>query len=229
MNEKKLISVIMSCFNNEESIQSSVESILNQSYHEFEFLIVDDCSEDNTFEILNYLKSKDERIKLFKNDKNIGLTKSLNFLISKSHGEYIARQDADDISKNNRFEIQINNIINYKLDACATRASIISSSRIVPNFSYYLPLGFVLRYKNPIIHGSLIINKDVLKKINYYDEDFLYSQDYELIIRMYNEKFKIKILKDVLYELNMKNNISTLNSEQQKYYAQIARNKLRYL
>ena len=57
MNEKKLISVIMSCFNNEESIQSSVESILNQSYHEFEFLIVDDCSEDNTFEILNYLKS----------------------------------------------------------------------------------------------------------------------------------------------------------------------------
>ena len=100
MSEKKLISVIMSCFNNEESIQSSVESILNQSYHEFEFLIVDDCSEDNTFEILNYLKSKDERIKLFKNDKNIGLTKSLNFLISKSHGEYIARQDADDISKN---------------------------------------------------------------------------------------------------------------------------------
>ena len=66
MNEKKLISVIMSCFNNEESIQSSVESILNQSYHEFEFLIVDDCSEDNTFEILNYLKSKDERIKLFR-------------------------------------------------------------------------------------------------------------------------------------------------------------------
>ena len=190
MNEKKLISVIMSCFNNEESIQSSVESILNQSYHEFEFLIVDDCSEDNTFEILNYLKSKDERIKLFKNDKNIGLTKSLNFLISKSHGEYIARQDADDISKNNRFEIQINNILNYKLDACATRASIIGSSRIVPNFSYYLPLGFVLRYKNPIIHGSLIIYKDVLKKINFYDEDFLYSQDYELIIRMYNEKFK---------------------------------------
>ena len=79
MNEKKLISVIMSCFNNEESIQSSVESILNQSYHEFEFLIVDDCSEDNTFEILNYLKSKDERIKLFKNDKNI-----VSFTISKS-------------------------------------------------------------------------------------------------------------------------------------------------
>ena len=119
--------------------------------------------------------------------------------------------------------------MNYKLDACATRASVIGSSRIVPNFSYYLPLGFVLRYKNPIIHGSLIMNKDILKKINFYDEDFLYSQDYELIIRMYNEKFKIKILKDVLYELNMKNNISTLNSEQQKYYAQIARNKLRYL
>ena len=73
------------------------------------------------------------------------------------------------------------------------------------------------------------MNKDILKKINFYDEDFLYSQDYELIIRMYNEKFKIKILKDVLYELNMKNYISTLNSEQQKYYAQIARNKLRYL
>ena len=229
MSKKKFISVIMSCFNNEDSIQSSVESILNQSYQEFEFLIVDDCSKDNTFEILNDLNTKDERIKLFKNDKNIGLTKSLNFLISKSHGEYVARQDADDKSKENRFEIQIRNMLNYNLDACSTKALIIGSNRTIPNFSYYLPLGFVLRYKNPIIHGSLIIKKEVLKKINFYDENFLYSQDYELIIRMYNEKFKIKILKDVLYELNMKNNISTLNSEQQKYYAQVARNKLRYL
>tara|TARA_B100001057_G_scaffold500291_2_gene614572 strand:+ start:1207 stop:1896 length:690 start_codon:yes stop_codon:yes gene_type:complete len=228
MSKKKFISVIMSCFNNEDSIQSSVESILNQSYQEFEFLIVDDCSKDNTFEILNDLNTKDERIKLFKNDKNIGLTKSLNFLISKSHGEYVARQDADDKSKENRFEIQIRNMLNYNLDACSTKALVIGSNRTIPNFSYYLPLGFVLRYKNPIIHGSLIIKSEVLKKINFYDENFLYSQDYELIIRMYNEKFKIKILKDVLYELNMKNNISTINSEQQKYYAQIARKKLRH-
>ena len=98
MNNNDLVSVIMSTYNNEKSIESSVNSILNQTYKNIEFLIIDDFSTDNTFGILNNLKNSDERIKVYRNSNNIGLTKSLNKLISKSKGNYIARQDADDIT-----------------------------------------------------------------------------------------------------------------------------------
>ncbi len=108
MNNNDLVSVIMSTYNNEKSIESSVNSILNQTYKNIEFLIIDDFSTDNTFGILNNLKNSDERIKVYRNSNNIGLTKSLNKLISKSKGTYIARQDADDISLTFRIQKQVN-------------------------------------------------------------------------------------------------------------------------
>ena len=83
----------MSTYNNEKSIESSVNSILNQTYKNIEFLIIDDFSTDNTYEILNNLKNTDERLKIYRNSSNIGLTKSLNKLVAKSSGLFIARQD----------------------------------------------------------------------------------------------------------------------------------------
>ena len=87
----------MSVFNNELSLKSSIESILNQSYKDFEFLIMDDCSTDNSHNILKDYESRDSRIKVFRNSENIGLTKSLNILIEKSQRDFIARQDGDDM------------------------------------------------------------------------------------------------------------------------------------
>ena len=87
-----LISVIMSIYNNEFTLQKCVDSILNQTYSNIEFLITDDGSTDNSYEILKDLKNQDERIKLYKNQKNIGLTKSLNKMIKISSGDFIARQ-----------------------------------------------------------------------------------------------------------------------------------------
>ena len=102
-----LISVIMSNYNTpEEYLREAIESILNQTYKNFEFIIIDDCSTDNSLEIIK--SYNDERIVLIENEENIGLTKSINKGLAVAKGEYIARMDADDVSLPQRFEKQIN-------------------------------------------------------------------------------------------------------------------------
>ena len=93
-----MISIIMSTYNSEDTLSEAIESILIQTFKDFEFLIMNDGSNDGTDEILNHYLKKDARIKIFKNTNNIGLTKSLNYLVNKSKYEIIARQDSDDLS-----------------------------------------------------------------------------------------------------------------------------------
>ena len=96
----------MSVYNGDKFLSSSIESILHQTYSDFELLILDDGSTDNTSKILNNYQNH-QKIRLFKNNQNIGLTKSLNLLINKSKGSYIARQDCDDLSDSKRLENQL--------------------------------------------------------------------------------------------------------------------------
>ena len=105
MNKK--ISVLMSVYNSEESIEESINSVLNQTFSDFEFLINDDCSTDSSLEIIKRFEKTDSRITVFCNEKNLGLTRSLNKLIQNSNFDFIARQDSDDRSFPNRLEIQI--------------------------------------------------------------------------------------------------------------------------
>ncbi|MDD4353774.1 MAG: glycosyltransferase family A protein, partial [Candidatus Nanoarchaeia archaeon] len=100
------ISVIMSAYNTERYIAEAIESILNQTFKDFEFIIIDDGSTDDSLKIIKRYVKKDRRIKLIHNKKNIGLTKSLNKGLKIAKGQYIARMDADDISLPQRFQIQ---------------------------------------------------------------------------------------------------------------------------
>jgi glycosyltransferase EpsE len=219
------ISVLMSCYNSEKTVQKSIESIISQSFQDYELIIIDDGSKDGTEEILNKYE-KEEKIKIFTNKKNIGLTKSLNTLIKISKGKYIARQDADDISLPQRFEKQIDYMKKHETNIVTARSKIIGENRIIPAFSYYLPNKVVVRYKNPFIHGTLMIEKSLLVKSGGYDENFYYSQDYKLFYDLVKQGYKIPIIKEVLYELNMKNNISSKFSNQQRYYSQCVRKNL---
>ena len=132
MNKFDKLSVIMSVYNSEENLSDSIESILNQTYKNFEFLIMDDGSSDNSSEILGEYAKKDNRVKIFKNSDNLGLTKSLNILISSSKGEYLARQDSDDISSKDRFEKQLNYLSLNNLDACTVRALGSTTKKLIP-------------------------------------------------------------------------------------------------
>lgn len=97
----------MGVYNGANKLEKSVHSILNQSFNDFEFIICDDGSTDNSIEILKKLAREDKRIKLLSNKKNLGLAKTLNNCIEASKGEYIARMDDDDFSHEYRFEKQV--------------------------------------------------------------------------------------------------------------------------
>ena len=219
MNNKYFLSVLMSVYNSETTVDKSIKSIINQSYKNFEFLIMDDFSNDNTFSICKTFEENYENIKVYRNEENLGLTMSLNKLIRLSKGQFIARQDGDDVSHKQRFEKQLNYIEKKNLDGCTTRAKVIQTNKLIPGLSFYFPQSFLLRYKNPFIHGSLLIKKTSIQKLGGYNDKFYYSQDYKLMWDLIKTGGKITIMKEPLYSLNMEENISTLMKEKQQYYA----------
>jgi glycosyltransferase involved in cell wall biosynthesis len=205
--------------NNESSVAKSIESICNQTFENFEFLIIDDFSSDSTYEIIKEYEKKDNRLKIFKNTENIGLTKSLNKLISLSKGSIIARQDGDDISSRHRFSKQSHYFESSDYDFCLTRATTLPGGKVRPNYSYYLPAKLVSRFKNPFIHGTLMIRKRTLLQIGSYNENFYYAQDFKLFKDLLNRNKKFKYIKEPLYRLNTQNNISTYKKIEQKFYS----------
>ena len=214
-----MISVLMSVYNDENNVKLAIESILHQSYQDFEFLIMDDCSSDNTFEICKDYSKLDARINVYQNDNNLGLTKSLNKLLGFAKRDFIARQDSDDISLSDRFIKQINFISENRLDGSTTRAIVKNSLKVTPNKSFYFPKKIIMKIKNPFIHGSLMLNRDSLQNIGGYDEKFYYAQDYKLLKDLILNDYKLRILKEELYVLNLSDNISTKFKDKQKYYA----------
>jgi glycosyltransferase involved in cell wall biosynthesis len=105
-SKKTKVSVLMPAYNAEKYIKEAIESILDQTFKDFEFIIIDDCSQDKTWEIIREYKERDNRIIIDKNQKNLGLAGIRNKLKKMAKGEYIAWQDADDISIETRLEKQ---------------------------------------------------------------------------------------------------------------------------
>lgn len=219
-----LISVIMTTYNSEKTVDVAIQSILKQTFSDFEFLICDDGSTDSTFKILENYAELDSRIKVIKNKKNLGLTKSLNKLIDLCCGDYIVRQDSDDYSNPERLKYQLDKATLTNCDVVFSRAKTIDTNKLIPGISYFLPYKLVVNFKNPFIHGTLFISSTILKKIKY-DENFYFAQDYKLYFDLINKKVKIKKIFNTLYFLNTENNISSKYKFEQKYYANCARSK----
>jgi glycosyltransferase involved in cell wall biosynthesis len=227
MNKTPMVSVIMSVYNDEENVANSIKSILNQTYSNYEFIIMDDGSLDGTWEILKTYQANSNKIKLLKNKKNIGLTKSLNKLLAESQGDYIARQDSDDFSLRGRMESQISFIEEFNLHGCSTRSMDKDLYKFVPRISHKISPIIINKIQNPFIHGSLIIEKQCIDKVGGYNNDFYYSQDYKLTSDLLNHGYKIKILNDIYYLSNFKDNISTNHkSEQSKLAKKVRRENL---
>jgi len=223
MISKPKVTILLSVYNGEKHLSDSIDSLLFQTYKNIEILIIDDNSNDATFDICKKYEESFNNIKVFKNLKNLGLTKNLNFLIEHSSGTYLARQDADDISEVTRIEKQIKFMNKYKLDACTTRAYVMKQNKVTPNKSVYMPKKLVMRFKNPFIHGSLMIKKTSILEVGKYNEKFYYSQDYKLMYDLIERGYKVKIIKKPLYILNMEGNISIEKKDEQKYYAECVR------
>jgi len=217
------VTYIMAAFNNEATISKSINSILAQDYCNFDILLLDDGSSDSTYDIMKKFADDSNKIKVLRNSKNLGLTKSLNILINQSNSEFISRQDADDFSYPNRTSSQMKFLIENQLDACTAIAVRSDNNKNIPRVSRYVPLRLITKYKNPFIHGTLLVNRKKLNSVNNYDENFELAQDYKLMLDFIKKKYKVKIQKKVLYQINMENNISSLRIKDQNYYANCAK------
>lgn len=192
MSSAPKISVIMAVHNGVPFLAQAVKSILNQTYKNFEFIIVDDASTDKTW---SYLKSlRDKRIKLIKNNKNLGLAKSLNKALDKSIGDYVARMDADDVSLPKRFETQINFLLkNSSIDLCGSWVDLINGNgQIVSEKKYPVTdsqIKKALPWYPSIIHPTFMAKATFFKNLNGYDPRFDLAEEYELLLRGKN-KFK---------------------------------------
>lgn len=185
MGNDPKISIIMSVFNAEKYLAESITSILKQSYTNFELLIIDDKSGDNTLEILTSFEKKDGRIKIIVNDTNKGLTKNLNHLLQIADGDYIARMDADDISINHRFEKQIEffkfhpdiDILGSYSYNINEEGKVIGERKVPITNEEILKILPVL---NPMTHPTVMFRRVAIEKLHGYDEKYRTSQDYSL-------------------------------------------------
>ncbi len=195
----------MSVYNSEQTIRQAIESILNQSFSDFELIIVDDGSIDRSLKITKDFIRIDKRIKLIENETNIGLTKSLNKAINLAKGKFIARQDDDDISLPKRFELQINfmeNNPNYAF--CGCNGIIKQNGQELLKFFEFNAIKTHLIKRNYFVHSTILIRKDILTKCGLYNEKYLYGQDYELWCRLiYKYDLKAKNLRDKLIIQNV--------------------------
>ncbi|WP_163182665.1 glycosyltransferase family 2 protein [Neobacillus sedimentimangrovi] len=228
-NSTPLISVVMSVYRTDNKfLREAIESILNQTYGNFEFLIIDDCTtKDNIKTILSY---KDPRIKLIRNEFNLGLTKSLNKGIELATGKYIARMDADDISELDRFEKQIAFLENNPdVIVLGGYAQVLGSNKIfmskVEDFEV-LKMRMIF-FNCALVHPTAMINKDLLVQNGIkYNETIKKSQDYMLWADCMTVK-KIKVLDEVVLQYRIhESQASIANSEEQKQCAMIVQKKL---
>lgn len=222
------VTVLMSVYNSERYLREAINSILNQTFKNFEFLIVNDGSTDETLGILQ--SYNDSRIKIHNNKKNIGLVKSLNKGLKMAKGEYIARQDADDISVSERLEKELTFLIAHP--DYATVGSFIKvidengkESSTIEKPITDLDIKNFLKKSNCIAHGSSMIRKSCLFDVGLYDESMSNSEDYELWLRI-SEKYKLANIPEYLYFWRRhKANVSVKNYNEQIHYGEVAKVK----
>ena len=200
MNNKPLVSVIMPVYNTKDFVWEAIESILNQTFKEFEFIIVDDWSTDWSYEICEEYAKKDKRIRLYKNEKNRGIWYTKNRLISLSTTNYIATQDSDDISTQNRLKLEYEFLKEHDEYAIVWWNTIIINEewKVIWHRKYSDDIPNVILKKSPVSHPTTVIKKDIFEKVWWYSHDS-YVEDYDLWIRFYVKWYKIKnIDKDLL-------------------------------
>ena len=206
----KLVSVIMPAYNAGQYIKEAIDSILNQTYTNLELLVSDDPSKDNTRKIIDLYD--DSRLKIFHNEKRLGFINTLNFLFSKTTGDYITTMDADDYSELNRIELLVNELEkDITLGACGS-----NFKRIDQNGNLSFTSQFVLTHdeifsKMPaefdFVGSSLMITREVLDTIGGYNNFFdgMGAEDYYWFY-LIAEKFKVKNIEPALYNYRLNNN-----------------------
>lgn len=178
-------SVLMAVYNGEKYVPEAINSILSQSFTDFEFIIVDDGSTDRSLQIIN--SHQDPRVKVVRNPQNLGLTRALNIGLDLARGEFIARMDSDDVSLPERLARQVAYMDACpEVGVCGTWARDIDAQGSAVGIRE-TPVGRDLDRKywipSPIIHSSAMIRRSHLGELRY-DQRIRYAQDFDLWLRL---------------------------------------------
>jgi len=191
----------MPCFNGGPYLRPAIESILHQTHRDFEFLIINDCSTDDSLETIRSFG--DPRIRVHTNERNMGQTKSLNVGLQLARGKYVVINDADDLSLPGRIEQQLQFMLRNEDCAVVGGACYIMdrSGRITRLFNKPVdPRRITLQILSdtPLVHGSVMMNRAIILGRGGYNEDFRICQDYELWSSLVRDGVRIGNMPDVL-------------------------------
>ncbi len=188
MNRTPELSVVMSVYNTERFLDKAIRSILDQQFSDYEFIIVDDASTDGTMNLVQKWAAADDRIKIFRNETRLGLTKSLNRAISQTTAPWIARQDADDVSIGQRLRLQME----YLREKSAVGLIGTFYKGVDEQGEGLYTVKFptedaqikrFLKTINVFCHGSVVFSKRIFLKAGRYPEEYPFGQDYALWLR----------------------------------------------
>ncbi len=227
MNNNPIVTVLMPVYNGEKYLREAINSILNQTFTDFEFLIVDDCSSDNSIKIIKGYS--DPRIILLRNDENFGIAETANRGMKLAKGKYIIRIDCDDISLPQRIQMQVSFMErNPKVVICGSSVQCIGEHAVV----WKMPkLDCEIRphllFGTAILQPTIIMRRDVIiREELFYDSRFIVASDYDLWSRI-PKKYKLANLPEVLVKYRLHDTqISNIQKDAQRGIADIIRKRL---
>ncbi|WGD34883.1 glycosyltransferase family 2 protein [Olleya sp. YS] len=223
MIQQPLITVLIPTYNCEQYVHDAVQSILNQTYTNFECIIIDDCSTDGTVDIIKTFD--DPRINLIVKPKNSGYTNSLNYGLTIAKGKYIARMDGDDISLPNRFEKQVAIFEqNDDIVVCGSIFKLIDTETIIEAPEHHDAIKLGLLKESCIGHPTAMIRTSVLNTHNInYNTAYEPAEDYDLWVRL-SQVGQLYNIQDVLFLYRVHDNqVSITKKEIQRKSASLSR------
>jgi glycosyltransferase involved in cell wall biosynthesis len=218
-----LVSVIMSVHNGEQWLKEAIDSIVHQTYGNWEFIIIDDASNKATQNILR--SYTDSRIKVFREDVQQGLTKNLNTAINLCKGEFIARMDGDDISLPERFQQQIDYLLKHKeTDVVAGFINMIEKSgkylgtwKDDRRANTWPKIKKMLPWKSCIAHPPAMFRAGVLRQYRY-DEKQRHSQDWDLWLRLATDNRRIEKIQEPVLQYRVHDRSITATSNKKSAF-----------
>lgn len=217
--ETPKISVVMPVYNAEAYLKDAIESILNQTLNDFEFIIIDDASTDNSFKIIEDFSKKDDRIVILRNENNLGIAETRTKGTKYAKGKYIAVADADDISTSKRFEKEYNYLERHR--ECGVVGGFIQlfdsdSGKIIGVRKYYeddTNLRKKLFLYCPVAQPVSMIRKEVFDNIGYYDPKYPPAEDLDLWFRI-GTKYKFANIQEILLKYRVHEKSATISKIQ---------------
>lgn len=198
------ISVVMAAFNVEKHLCSAIESILDQTFRDFEFIIVDDGSQDGTWEIVQEYASRDPRVRSLRNERNRGFPASLNRGLKAARSEWIARMDADDIACPERLARQMAFLAEHPaVDVLGAGTILLENGTLKPDIFkpqlHHSPILWDLIFDRGVTHATTLLRRSKILEVGGYDTAALHAEDLDLWLRLAG-RVRFANLPDVLYQ-----------------------------